>query len=219
MAAETLLLDVAETFYSIQGESSFSGYPCVFIRLAGCNLRCRWCDSRYTYEQPGRLLAISEILDYVDQHPGALVEITGGEPLLQENVYPLLSELIDLGRTVLLETNGSISLKRVPATIIKIVDLKCPDSGMHEQMDFDNLRYLTPSDEIKFVISSERDYDWAVTLLRSHEILQFAAVIFSPVITKISPAALARKILADGLPVRLQVQLHAILWPDRERGV
>lgn len=215
--AESLL--VSELFYSIQGESSFAGYPCLFIRLSGCNLRCTYCDARYTYEEEGERKTLDDLLAAAEEHPKALVEITGGEPLLQEGVYPLMDRLLEEGRTVLLETNGSVSLERVPPQVVKIMDLKCPDSGMQEKMDWHNLNHLTPEDEIKFVLSSRRDYDWAMQKTREHALAQTAKLIFSPVVARLAPADLAEWILADGLPVRLQLQLHAMLWPDRKRGV
>lgn len=212
-------LNISEIFYSIQGESSHSGLPCVFLRLADCNLRCSYCDARYTYEEPGRKIPLTELTDFAAQYPQALVEITGGEPLLQENVYPLMEMLLDRGRSVLLETNGSISLGRVVAEVIKIMDLKCPDSGMRDRMDFTNIGHLTASDEIKFVISSDRDYDWAVRMIREHDLARRTQLIFSPNTAVMTAADLARRILADQLPVRLQLQLHTLLWPESPRGV
>nr|MDA8164823.1 radical SAM protein [Desulfobacteraceae bacterium] len=154
-------LTISELFYSIQGETSYAGYPCAFIRLAGCNLRCSYCDARYTYEEEGREMPLSEVLAFAASFPVALVGVTGGEPLLQENIYSLLKVLVTAGRTVLLETNGSLPVSKVPGEVVKILDLKCPDSGMHEQMDFRNLHFLSPKDEVKFVLSSRADYEWA----------------------------------------------------------
>lgn len=219
-------LQVSELFYSIQGESTFAGYPCAFIRLAGCNLRCSYCDARYTYEEQHRLLGVEQLLAFTRQHPAALVQITGGEPLLQEQVYFLLEELMWEERLVLLETNGSISLRRVPPKVVKIMDLKCPDSGMSEQMNLANFKLLTPADELKCVISSRRDYDWAVTMLRTHipaladpaAIRNRVKILFSPVTEKLAPAELAQWLLDDGLQVRLQIQLHRILWPEKIRA-
>jgi len=222
LATTPLLLDVSEVFYSIQGESSYAGYPCLFIRLAGCNLRCRYCDSRYAYLEKGRRHTVDALLDMTAAHPAALVEITGGEPLLQKNVYPLMERLTAAGRTVLLETNGSMSLAEVPAPVIKIMDIKCPGSGMHDRMDFNNLHYLSRrkrlKDEIKFVISSRQDYDWAVRILKKYALHRKAAVLFSPVTADMEPATLAELILADELPVRLQIQIHTIIWPGLQRG-
>lgn len=217
MAHDRTLL-VSEIFYSIQGESSFAGLPCVFIRLAGCNLRCSYCDARYTYEEDGFEKTLDELIDCTGKRPHALVEITGGEPLLQENVYPLIDLLKEEGRTVLLETNGSIPLNRVPAGVIKIMDIKCPDSGMHEKMDFTNLTYLTKQDEIKFVLSSRDDYDWAIKTIERYG-LKEKNLLFSPVEGRLQADHLAEWVLADTLPVRIQIQLHKVLWPDRKRGV
>ena len=218
MATETTL-DIAETFYSIQGESTYAGLPCVFIRLAGCNLRCSYCDAAFTYDEPGRRMTIDQLLSYTGHYPQAIIEITGGEPLLQENVYRLMDSLVIQGRTVLLETNGSLDISRVPPVVVRIMDLKCPDSGMRDQMDMRNLDRLAPDDEVKFVISSERDYQWAKHMVTEHSLTQKTAVLFSPVTKKIAPAELAGMIMADQLPVRLQLQLHTVLWPGQERGI
>jgi 7-carboxy-7-deazaguanine synthase len=212
------LLEISELFYSIQGESSFAGYPCFFIRLAGCNLRCTYCDARYTYEEPGSSYSVESLLAETKRYPDVLVEITGGEPLLQEGIYPLLDKLLQNGRTVLLETNGSLGLEKVPEKVIKIMDVKCPDSGMHEQMDFKNFVYLASADEIKFVISSRQDYDFAKETLLIHNLLGKSKLSFSPLMDRLAPYDLAKWIMDDRLPVRLQLQLHTILWPDKKRG-
>ena len=219
-------LQVSELFYSIQGESTYAGYPCVFIRLAGCNLRCSYCDARYTYEEEPRLMAVEELLAFTRRYPAALVQITGGEPLAQEQVYLLLEELMWEERLVLLETNGSISLGRVPAAVVKIMDLKCPDSNMSDRMNLENLKLLTPADELKCVISSRSDYEWAVSMLRTHipalanpaAIKKRVKILFSPVTERLSPELLAQWLLDDGLQVRLQLQLHRILWPRKTRA-
>jgi 7-carboxy-7-deazaguanine synthase len=212
-------LELSEIFYSIQGESSFVGYPCLFFRLAGCNLRCSYCDAKYTYEEPASLTPLSTLLNEAARYPKAIIEITGGEPLLQEGVYPLMETLMAAGRTVLLETNGSLGLERVPQKVVKIVDLKCPDSGMHEKMRLANLALLTPHDEIKFVLSSAADYDWAKAMMAEHHLAERAKVILAPVIGRLQPALLAQWLLADALPARLQLQLHTLLWPEMKRGV
>ena len=212
-------INIAELFYSIQGESTFAGLPCVFVRLAGCNLRCRYCDAQYTYEEPGTEKTIAELLEFADSYPGALVEITGGEPLLQESVNELMQQLLAKNRTVLLETNGSISVEKVPQGVIKIMDIKCPDSGMHDKMHLENLDLLGPQDEIKFVLSSRNDYDWAIDFIGNNHLGQKGAILFSPVNGLLDAAILAEWILADSLTVRLQLQLHKIIWPDKNRGV
>jgi len=211
-------LEICELFYSIQGESSYAGYPCFFIRFFDCNLRCTWCDTRYAYEGEHTSFTISQILAELEKYPGVMVEITGGEPLLQKGVYPLFEKLLAADRTVLLETNGSISLENVPEAVVKIMDVKCPGSFMHDKMNFDNFRFLNPKDEIKFVLSSREDYLWATDLVNAYDLAAQTTITFSPVASRLFPATLAEWILDDRLPVRLRLQLHAILWPDRTKG-
>lgn len=217
-------LTVSELFYSIQGESTYAGLPCVFIRLAGCNLRCDYCDARYTYNEAGQNTGLSKIMAFVNQYPGAMVEITGGEPLLQDNVIPLMETLVAEQRLVLLETNGSLDISKVPSGVTVIMDIKCPGSGMPESLRPENLTALKEGDEIKFVLTSRQDYDWAVAFIKDHA-LTFPSneqaprsLLFSPVPGKLPPAQLAAWILHDQLPVRLQIQLHKILWPENDRG-
>lgn len=217
MVPETRSLKVSELFFSIQGESSFAGLPCVFIRLAGCNLHCTYCDAAYTREEEGVTKNIAELLGYAAQYPEMLVEVTGGEPLVQPGTPLLLEALLEQGRTVLLETNGSLSLARVPAAVVKIVDIKCPDSGMGSSFLTENLNFLQAHDELKFVLCSENDYRWAIAFIEHHH-LWGRELLFSPVPDALPPSLLADWLLADKLPVRLQLQLHKILWPDQERG-
>jgi len=218
-------LTVTELFYSIQGESTWAGLPCAFIRLSGCNLRCRYCDSSYTWEEKGTEMATLEVLKWVNKYPAVLTEITGGEPLLQDNIYPLIVLLIDNGHKVLIETNGTISLEYVPPQASVIMDIKCPESGMHDKLHLENLEILSrrreqgAQDEIKFVLSSEQDYTWATEMIKEHRLEQLAPIIFSPVKELLQPDILAEFILADQLPVRLQLQLHTLLWPKQNRGV
>jgi len=216
--ARDALIEICELFYSIQGESSYAGYPCFFIRFAGCNLRCTYCDTRYAYEGKHETFSITQILAELQKYPGILVEITGGEPLLQESVYPLFEQLLTTERSVLLETNGSLSLESVPEDVVKIMDMKCPDSGMHEKMNFDNFRFMAPKDEIKFVISSREDYNWATQLVSFYDLQKKTTVTFSPVIGSLPPEKLAAWILEDRLPVRLRLQLHTIIWPGKIKG-
>lgn len=219
------LLAVCELFYSLQGESTRAGLPCAFVRLAGCNLRCRYCDSSYTWEEEGRALSVAEIMAWLGTMPGVMAEITGGEPLRQEGIYPLLAALLAEKRRVLLETNGSLPLDRIPGPVSVILDLKCPDSGMVEHMDWNNLELLVARrktgsrDEVKFVLSSETDYRWAREIIFRHRLSEFTEVLLSPVAGRLSPARLAELMLEDRIPARLQLQLHRIIWPERERGV
>jgi 7-carboxy-7-deazaguanine synthase len=213
------MLSVTEIFRSIQGESSWAGWPCVFVRLSGCNLRCHYCDTRYAYE-PGTRLTIAAIVDRVLALGNGLTEVTGGEPLCQEQTPDLLLALARSCRTVLLETNGSLPLPRL-RPYRTILDLKCPSSGESSRMDWGNVVRLQPGDEIKFVIGDADDFAWAVAQIRTHQLdrHQGVALLFSPVADKLAPAELARWMLDGGLNVRLQLQLHRMLWPDRERGV
>jgi 7-carboxy-7-deazaguanine synthase len=223
MATETLL--VSERFYSIQGESTRAGLPCLFVRLAGCNLRCTYCDARYTWEEAGESLSMAEILVWIALYPGVMVEITGGEPLRQSGVYPLMQALLETGRTVLLETNGTLPLCGVPDGVGIIMDIKCPGSGMAVHNLADNLEVLRERarrqgrDEIKFVLSSEDDFHWARQVVEHQRLDQLLPVLFSPVRPLLDPAHLAQLLLDHRLNVRLQLQLHTLLWPDRTRGV
>lgn len=211
---------VNEIFFSIQGESSYAGLPCVFVRLSGCNLRCTYCDTRYAYEEGG-LMEIPEVMDRVSGYKCRLVEITGGEPLLQEETPALISGLLDLGLTVLLETNGSMDISGVDGRCIRILDVKCPSSGEAEKNDFGNLPLLTHEDEIKFVVGDRADYEYAKGI-----IVEFSGVLgslkpplISPAFGKIDLKSLAAWMLEDRLNARLQVQLHKIIWGPELRGV
>ncbi|MCB5223997.1 MAG: radical SAM protein [Candidatus Cloacimonadaceae bacterium] len=202
-------LDVCEIFYSLQGESSFAGLPCIFIRLSGCNLHCKWCDTQYAWE-PGTPMGIPQILDQIRAYPTKLVEITGGEPLLQDGCPDLMRSLGAHGYTVLLETNGSIMLDEVPPQVIKIVDVKCPGSGHGDSFLIQNLTYLLPHDELKFVIADRSDYNFAQDFIRKNN-LKSKQLIFSPVVSLLEPKILAQWMLEDGSGARLQLQLHKIL--------
>ncbi len=207
------MLYINNIFYSIQGESSFAGYPCKFVRLAGCNLKCSYCDTKEALTvKDAKKLSASSIIKILRDIGGekGLVEITGGEPLLQESVYELFNGLIESGYLILLETNGTISLRNVPENVIKIVDIKCPSSGFSEEFNDENLNYVNEEDEIKFVIGTEEDYDFAKYFLTTHK-LKTKKIIFSAVGRITSSRDLALKILEDGLNVRLGVQLHKIL--------
>lgn len=211
---------ITEIFHSIQGESSYAGRPCVFVRTTGCNLRCVWCDTEYSFHG-GRDMSVDEILGEVRRlGPDCrLVELTGGEPLLQRDIGDLATALLARGYTVLCETSGSVPVDRVPAEVIKIVDLKCPGSGEVEANDWSNLDRLDPArDELKFVIADREDYEWARTQLEERRLERFV-VHFSPEFERMDRRALAEWILADGLPVRLQLQLHKFVWDPAARGV
>lgn len=213
-------LRVTEIFYSIQGESTWAGTPCAFVRLSGCNLRCRWCDTAYSYPA-GEERSIGDILQTVADFGVALVEITGGEPLAQEGSPALAQALIDAGYTVLVETNGSLPMDRLPSAVHRIMDLKAPGSGMSGHIYWPNLDVLSAArDEIKAVLSDREDYEWARDLIHTYGLdKRCRAVLFSPVSGALSARQLAEWILADRLPVRLQVQLHKIIWPPEMRGV
>ena len=213
-------LRITEIYTSIQGESTWAGLPCVFVRLTGCNLRCDWCDTQYSYDE-GESMTLGAILERVEGLGVKLVELTGGEPLAQENC-PLLAELLlERGYTVLFETNGALPINRLPGAVIKIMDLKCPDSGMSDRNHWPNLDYLSPAqDEVKFVIASRRDYEWSREVIREHRLEhRCKALLLSPVFGRIEAQQLAAWMLEDALPVRLQLQLHKLIWPPGERGV
>jgi 7-carboxy-7-deazaguanine synthase len=212
------VLRVTEIFHSIQGESGHAGLPCVFVRLTGCNLRCRWCDTEYAFHQ-GREMSVDEVLDEVERHGCDLVEVTGGEPLLQEEAPVLMSRLLERGHRVLLETGGSLPIEPVPDGVIRIVDIKCPGSGEVERNRWENIDHLRATDELKFVIAHRADYEWAARQVRQRTLDRCCAVLFAPVQDTQDPGELARWVLADRLPVRVQIQLHKVLWPGVHRGV
>ena len=211
-------LQVNEIFYSIQGESTFTGRPCVFVRLTGCNLRCRWCDTAYAFYD-GETLTVEQVLERVRAYKCPLVEITGGEPLLQDEVHSLIDRLLLEGYEVLIETGGSLDVGRLDPRVIKILDLKAPGSGMDRLNNLDNLQYLDQKDQVKFVVADRRDYEWAKQMMAEHALAEKAQVLFSPVFGELHPRELAEWILADRLPVRLQIQLHKYLWDPDQRGV
>lgn len=213
------MLTVNEIFYSIQGESSFTGRPCVFVRLTGCDLRCRWCDTPYAFTE-GAPAALDEVVARVESYGCPLVEITGGEPLLQTDVYPLMRRLIDDGKTVLLETGGHIDISGVPDAVVKVVDVKCPGSGEAKRNDWTNLDRLARHDEVKFVIQDRTDYEFARDVVRRYRLeRRCAGALFSPVHGILDPAELSAWVLRDRVPARVQVQLHKYLWGADARGV
>jgi 7-carboxy-7-deazaguanine synthase len=227
-------MQITEIYKSLQGESTYAGLACVFVRLTGCNLRCSWCDSEYTF-QGGRKMAIEAVLEEVSRLSpgGGLVEITGGEPMLQEReVVSLMQRLLDGGYKVLLETSGERPLARVPAAVVKIVDVKCPDSGEADTFCMENLDALTPHDEVKFVLSNRADYDFAREFTRRHTLAERVnAVLFSPAFCKdatgardsshcrLDPQELAEWMIGDNAPARLGLQLHKYIWDPAVKGV
>ena len=227
-------MQITEIYKSIQGESTYAGLACVFVRLTGCNLRCSWCDSEYTFTG-GHRRTLEEVIEEVEQLSpgGGLVEITGGEPMLQEReVVPLMQRLLDGGYTLLLETSGERPLVRVPRRVIKIVDVKCPNSGEPDTFHMENLDCLNREDEVKFVLSDRTDYEFARDFVVRHHLgQQVNAVLFSPAFSKqasgardssyclLDPQELAEWMLADGVPARLGLQLHKFIWDPAMKGV
>ena len=213
------MLTVNEIFHSVQGESTYAGRPCVFVRLTACDLRCSWCDTPYAFHE-GRKMTLDEVLDAVEAYGCPLVEVTGGEPLLQREVYPLMQALLDRGKTVLVETGGHRSIAGIPAAVVIVMDVKCPGSGEAEQTCWENLDRLPASAEVKFVVKDRADYEYARDVLARHALdRRVAAVHFSPVHGTLDPRTLSEWVLADRLPVRVQLQLHKYIWSPETRGV
>ena len=211
-------LRVNEIFHSIQGEGTRAGVRCVFIRLTGCHLRCTWCDTAYAFTE-GEWMSLDDILDCVRAFDCSVVEVTGGEPLLQPAVYPLMSRLADEFATVLLETSGAVPIELVDPRVARIMDLKCPGSGEAERNHWPNINQLTPHDEVKLVLCDRADYDWAKDVLRRYDLPARCPVIFSPVHGRLAPLDLATWVLADRLDVRVGQQLHKLVWGPQVRGV
>jgi len=213
------MLTINEIFYSVQGESSYAGRPCVFVRLTACDLRCSWCDTPYAFHE-GTKRSLESVFAEVETYKCPLVEVTGGEPLLQADVYPLMESLLASGRTVLLETGGHRSTARVPAGVVTILDVKCPGSGESEKNDWTNLERLQAHDEVKFVIKERTDYEYAREIVARHDLARRAAAVhFSPVHGVMDARTLSEWVLADSLPVRVQLQLHKYIWDPTTRGV
>ena len=209
---------ITEIFHSIQGESSYTGQPCVFVRLTGCPLRCVWCDTDYAF-YGGREYSIDEAISNVRTYGCRLVEVTGGEPLAQPESLPFMTRLCDDGYTVLLETSGAVDVASVDPRVHIILDVKCPGSGMTERMHWPNLSQLAAKDEAKFVLADRADYDWAREILAQYDVAGRCSVLFSPVFGSLDARRLAEWILADRLPVRFQLQLHKYIWTPDMRGV
>jgi 7-carboxy-7-deazaguanine synthase len=213
------VLTINEIFYSIQGEATRAGEPCVFVRLTACDLRCSWCDTPYAFYE-GQKRSLADVLADVAKYECRLVEITGGEPLLQEDVFPLMEALLGRGYTVMLETGGHRPLERVPTDVIKIMDVKCPASGESDKNYWPNLDALTKHDEVKFVVQDRTDYDFAKRVMAQHDLpSRVGAVLMSPVHGVLEPRLLSEWMLADHLPARLQLQLHKLIWSPDTRGV
>ncbi len=211
------MLKINEIFFSIQGESSFAGLPCVFVRLTGCNLRCAYCDTSYAFEE-GTDRTPDSVWEEARHYSCRLVEITGGEPLLQHDTPELAHGFVDRGWTVLVETNGSFDIDPLPNPIIRIMDIKCPSSGCEGQNDWKNMERLRPRDEVKFVIQDRNDFEWASHVVERYRLAHIANVLFSPVVNGLKPHILAEWILKEQTPVRIQLQLQRILWPNAGRG-
>jgi 7-carboxy-7-deazaguanine synthase len=209
---------ITEIFHSIQGESSYAGQPCVFVRLTGCPLRCTWCDTDYAF-YGGHECSIDEVLAKVQTYGCRLVEVTGGEPLVQPESLPLMTRLCDAGYTVLLETSGAVDIAPVDPRAHVILDVKCPGSGMTDRMHWPNLSQLAAKDEAKFVMADRADYDWAREILTQYDLASRCPVLFSPVFGSLDVRQLAEWTLADRLPVRFQLQIHKYIWAPDMRGV
>ncbi|MFN3395164.1 MAG: radical SAM protein [Thermodesulfovibrionales bacterium] len=210
-------MKICEIFSSIQGESSYAGLPCIFVRLSGCNLRCSYCDTTYAYED-GFEMTQEEVMEEVRKSGLDLVEITGGEPLIQDEVLPLINKLINDGYTVLIETNGSIDISKVNKEAIIIMDIKTPGSGMASEMMLSNLALLKKQDEVKFVLCSRTDYEWAREFIKTHSLTKRCNVLFSPAFGMIDPERISRWIIEDRLNVRLNIQIHKYIY-SLSRGV
>jgi 7-carboxy-7-deazaguanine synthase len=211
-------MHINELFHSIQGESTYAGRPCFFIRTAGCHLRCEWCDTAYAFYE-GEEMTLDAILARVRAASCPLVELTGGEPLLQRETPQLVARLLNDGYTVLVETSGSLDIRILDPRAVVIMDLKCPGSGMTPSMRWENLDALKPTDEIKFVIKDRADYDWAASIMTQHALDRRCPVLFAPVFGELDPQTLAGWLLADRLPARLQLQQHKYIWEPETRGV
>lgn len=213
------MLVVHEMYVSVQGESTHTGRPCAFVRLTACDLRCSWCDTPYAFTG-GKKMSVDDVVAAVELLRCPLVEITGGEPLLQADVIPLMGKLIAAGHEVLVETGGHLPIDKLPAEVVAIVDVKCPGSGEAAKMHWPNLAALRPHDEVKFVIKDRADYEYARAVVREHDLAsRTEAVLFSPVHGALAPADLAKWLLEDHLPVRLQLQQHKYVWAPDARGV
>jgi 7-carboxy-7-deazaguanine synthase len=215
-------LNISEIFFSIQGEGTRAGLPCVFVRLQGCKLRCKWCDTPYALKLKGEgvIMTINEIISAIKSYKCKFVQITGGEPLHQENVYQLMAELCSQKFTVALETSGAVDISNVDKRVYKIMDIKCPGSGMSKLNKFANINYITKKDEIKFVVADKTDFDWALTIIKKYQLFNNTEnILISPAFKNVVPERLSGWILNSKLPVRLQLQIHKYIWKPDRRGV
>ena len=211
-------LKINELYLSLQGESSWAGLPCIFVRLSGCNLRCSYCDSSFSYKE-GKEYSIAEIAEKINSYRCKLVEITGGEPLLQENTALLAKSLCDAGYRVLIETNGTIDIGNVDRRVILIMDIKTPGSGSNESVRWENIKKLKKDDEVKFVLTDKKDYLWAKDIIKQYGLADRASILISVVYGSLEPKEVAQWILDDGLDVRFQLQLHKYIWDPEKKGV
>ena len=212
------MIKINEIFYSIQGESRFNGLPCIFIRLTGCNLRCRYCDTQYAYKK-GKSMGIAEIMKSIAPYPCSLVEITGGEPLLQKETPGLAQKLLEAGYRVLIETNGSQDIAQLPPACVCVVDVKTPGSGESDKNFWPNLDQLKARDEVKFVLMHREDFEWAREIIHKYELISRAHVCITPAHPTLAPAEVAGWLLEEGLRVRLQLQVHKVIWPEGKEGL
>ena len=213
-----MALKINEIYYSVQGESTHAGRPCIFIRLTYCNLRCTYCDSEYAFYE-GKDMEITHIMNAIKLWDCNLVEVTGGEPLFQDKCINLLNELVNSNYEVMLETGGSLSISDVPKKVIKIVDFKCPSSGMEKKNLWSIVEDLQPHDEVKFVIGNREDFDWAKDRITEYALDKICTLLFSPTFGKVAPQLIVEWILVENLPVRMQMQMHKMIWSPDKQGV
>lgn len=211
-------MKVCEIFASIQGESTYAGMPCVFVRMTGCNLRCSYCDTTYAYDE-GKDMSEDEIIGFVKKYGIKLVEITGGEPLLQKDILSLTEKLLDDGFSVLIETNGSVSIKDIDKRAVIIIDIKTPKSGMSDKMNLDNLNLLKSGDELKFVITDREDYEWTKEFIKRYQLINKCKILLSPAFGILQPSELSQWMLADELPARLNLQIHKYIFGLNQRSI
>jgi len=211
-------MKINEIYFSIQGESSFTGLPCIFIRTTYCNLRCHYCDTKYSYDE-GSDMSIDDIMIAISKYPSKLLEITGGEPLLQSDINDLVDRLLSENYTILCETSGSLDIDLISNKVHRIIDLKTPDSGEVDKNHYESIEKLTDRDEIKFVICSRKDYDWSKGIISKYKLTDKVTVLMSPEHDNMNAKDLAEWILEDGLTVRMQIQIHKFIWNSKERGV